>query len=236
QNEDYSKKVIHNGMSLMVLLSLLIALFFGIVYFTGISIGDKYEFRQFILPVILLTIIIHVTGYLSGFFRIYGHILSLAVYQSLYPILVVLVIPFFRGVELIWAMLSVNLFSFSVALIYFLIKSPVKLGIQFDWPTVIFIQKKGWNLFIYGASFYLIILTTNTFISANYEVKEFGYYTFSYSLANVVLLLLNSISFLVFPKMLNRFASSSSEEVQRLLSTVRAVYISLSHLLIQIVI
>jgi len=236
QDEAYSKKIINNGMSLMLILSLLIAVFFGFIYFYRIEMGEKYEFTQFILPVILLTMISHITSYLSGFFRIYGHILSIAVYQSIYPILVLLVIPFFRGIELVWAMLIVNIFSFLLALVYFILKSPVKLGIQFEWDTVKFIQKKGWHLFVYGASFYLIILTTNAFISGNYEVEEFGYYTFSYSLANVVLLLLNSISFLVFPKMLNRFASSTNVEVQQLLSSVRAAFISLSHLLIHSVI
>jgi len=232
QDGEYSKKIIDNGMSLMLIISLFIAVFFGFAYFSGIQIGEKYEFTKFILPVILLTMIIHIAGYLSGFFRIYGHILSIAVYQSIYPILVLLVIPFFRGIELIWAMLIVNICSFLLMLCYFLIKSPVQLGLQFEWTAVKAIQKKGWHLFIYGASFYLIILSTNAFISGNYKVEEFGFYTFAYSLANVVLLLLNSISFLVFPKMLNRFASSTNEEVQQLITSVRTAFISLSHLLI----
>ena len=90
--------------------------------------------------------------------------------------------------------------------------------------------------FIYNTSFYLILLTTKSFISSNYTVSEFGYFTFSYSLANVVLLLLNSISFLIFPKMLNRFATSSNEQIAKILTGLRSAYISLSHLLIHFVI
>lgn len=236
QNEQYSQKIISNGMIMIVLLSFVIVIFSVINLLEGFQIGKKYRFHEFIIPVLFISILTHINVYLSTIFRVYGQIFSIVLYQSLNPILLLLIIPFFRGENLLWALLLVNCLSFGISLIYFLINSPIKIGFKFDWNTIKFIQIKGWHLFVYNASFYLILLTTKSFISSNYAVEEFGYFTFSYSLANVVLLLLGSISFLIFPKMLNRFASSTNEKVQKMLYSIRVAYISLSHLLIHAVI
>lgn len=235
-DEVYSKKIIANGSVMLLILLLLITIFFGISLLEGVQIGEKYKFKEFIVPVLIISILTHTNAYLSNIFRIYGQVLSIAFYQSIYPILLLLVIPFFKEMELLWAMIIIKCLSFSISLIYFLIKTPIKITLQFEFDTIKFIQKKGWHLFVYNTSFYLILLTTKAFISSNYAVEEFGYFTFSYSLANAVLLLLSSISFLVFPKMLNRFSTSSNEESQRILNLVRVAYISLSHFLIHAII
>lgn len=236
QKEEYTRKIIANGLVMVLVLCLLVVAFFGVNLLGGIHISEKYRFNEFIIPVVIISVLTHINGYFSNIYRIYGQILSIALYQSMYPVLLLLVIPFFKGESLLWAMLWVNCFAFAVPFLYFLSKKPVKIGIQFNASIVKYIQVKGWHLFVYNASFYLILLTTKSFISSNYAVEEFGYFTFSYSLANVVLLLLSSISFLVFPKLLNRFASSTNEEVQRILGSVRVAYISLSHLLIHAII
>lgn len=235
-DEIYAQKIIANGMFMMFILSLVTIIFFVSINVLGIKIGEKYNFYKFVAPVMILTVATNFASFMSAFFRIYGRILSLAAYQSLYPILALLVIPFFKGEKLIWAMLVVNIISFLIFVFYFYLKSPIKISFNFNWNLVKIIQIRGWYLFIYNSSFYLILLTTRTFISKYYSVEDFGLFTFSYSLANIVLLLLNSISFLIFPKMLNRFAKASTNEVQQILKSLRIAYISLSHFLIHIVI
>jgi O-antigen/teichoic acid export membrane protein len=188
------------------------------------------------VPVCIIAILTHLNGYFATIFRVYGKIFAIALNQSLYPVLVLFIIPFFRGENLLWAMVTINCVSFLVNSILFYIQRPFSFKPLFEWDTVKYIQRRGWHLFVYNASFYLILLTTRSFISGNYSVEEFGYFTFSYSLANAVLLLLSSISFLIFPKMLNRFALSDNEHSQEILKTVRSAYISLSHLLIHLVI
>lgn len=236
QDEDYVKQIIGNGMTMVLLLSLAVLIFLMIEKFGLIPIGDRYDFSKYVLPVTIITILTHVNGYFSNIFRVFGKIYAIAINQSLYPIIVLFLIPFFRGENLLWAMLYANSVAFFISFVLFLIQMPVRIKPLWNWGLFKFIQIKGWHLFVYNASFYFIILTTNTLISSNYEVREFGYYTFSYSLANVVLLLLNSISFLIFPKLLNRFAISTNEQIINLLASVRTAYISLSHLLIHLVI
>ncbi len=234
--ENYVNKIIGNGLSMIVMLSVLVILFLITVKLGIIKIGDKYSFNDFIIPVMIISVLTHINGLFSNVFRVFGKIHAIAINQSLFPVIVFFLIPFFREEKLLWAMLLANVAAFIFSFILYIIQNPIKIKPIIDLQIFQLILKKGWYLFVYNSSFLLIMLTTNTFISSNYQVREFGFYTFSYSLANVVLLLLNSISFLIFPKLLNRFATATNEQIYSILSNVRTAYISLSHLLIHFVI
>ncbi len=236
QEEVYIQKIIANGTSIIIGLSFFISLFFLISKITHWDIGNKYHINDYIVPLCIIAILTHLNSYFSMIFRVYGKIFAIAINQSLFPLMLLFVIPFFRGESLLWVMLVINCISVIVSFILFFFQRPFPIRPCFDWKTVKYILHRGWHLFVYNASFYLILLTTRTFISGNYSIKEFGYFTFSYSLANAILLFLDSISFLVFPKMLNRFALSDNSHNQEILESMRTAYISLSHLMIHFVI
>lgn len=232
QNEKYVKQIIGNGLSMVLGLSVVVALFYLFTYFGGITIGEKFNFYNYLLPVVVIAIITHFNGLLSNIFRVYGKVFAIAINQSLYPIMILVVFPFFRGENLLWAMVLTNLASVLIALAIFIIQSPVRLNLRFNFNLIKHIQQKGWYLFIYNTAFYFILLSTNTFVSRFYSVEQYGLYTFSFTLANTVLLLLNSISYLIFPKMINRLSRAENEQIRNLLVKTRAGYTSLSHLLI----
>ncbi|KUO62643.1 hypothetical protein APF79_04360, partial [bacterium BRH_c32] len=236
QDEEYIRKIIGNGISMVLCLSIVFVMFFLLNKIGILQIGNKYNFINYIFPIAIIAVLTHINALFSNIFRVFGKIHAIAINQSLYPVIVLFVIPFFRGERLLWAMLITNSVVFFISFVLFLVQSPVNIKPLFEWKVFKFIQVKGWHLFIYNTSFHLILLSTKTFISTNYSVSEFGYFTFSYSLANVVLLLLNSISFLIFPKMLNRLATSSNDKINIILNNVRSAYISLSHLMIHFVV
>jgi O-antigen/teichoic acid export membrane protein len=129
-----------------------------------------------------------------------------------------------------------NCFAFILSFDFYLIKSTVKILLLFIKRLFKSIQIKGWHLFVYNTSFYLIIISTRSFISGYYSINEFGYFTFAYTLAHVVLLLLESFSFIIYPKTINRLSSGTTEMIDSLLEKIRSSYITTSHLLIYIVI
>ncbi len=232
----YANYIVNGGLAMSLILSILISIFFFLVKIGIIEVGVKYNFSKYIFIILGISVLTHMNTYFSTIMRVYGKINAITITQFLYPILLISIVPFFRNEDLLWAMLYVNLFTLIISFLVYLIDSPFKIKPLFNWRIFKTIQIKGWYLFIYNASFYLILLTTNTFISYNFTVKEFGYYTFAYSLANAVLLLLNSISFLIYPKMINSFARHSNAGGQSLLQELRVGYISTSHLLIHFVI
>ncbi|GAB6278099.1 MAG: oligosaccharide flippase family protein [Lentimicrobium sp.] len=236
QDEVYIKKIIGNGIGMTLCLSLMIIIFFMINRMGLIMIGNKYNFNQFIIPISIIAVLTHFNSLLSTIFRVFGKIHAIAINQSLYPLMVLFVIPFFREDRLLWAMLITLCVAYIISFILFLVKTPVRVKPLFEARNMKLIQIKGWHLFIYNTSLYLIILSTKSFISGNYSVSEFGYFTFSYSLATAVLLLLDSLSYLIFPKTINRFANLANEQISHIMSSLRVAYISISHFLIHSII
>lgn len=230
--EWYVKNVIGTSLTMLLALSFSVILFFTANEAFHLNIGSKYNFSTYAPIVASIGILGYFNSLLSSVFRVYGKVIEIAINQSAFPVLMLLAILLFKGEELIWALVGANLLAFFLSLCLYLFKSPVKLKPLFIARLFKTIQIKGWHLFVYNTSFYLIIISTRSFVSAYYSIEEFGYFTFAFSLANVVLLLLESFSFLIYPKLINRLASSSIEKITELLNMVRDMYITTSHLLI----
>jgi len=234
--EWYVQKVIGTSLTMLIGLSLIVLLVFGLNVLLDLNLGEKYNFSSYAVLVLLIGILGYFNSLLSNVFRVYGKIMEIAFNQSVFSVLVLSFIFFFKGEKLLEALVWANLVAFFLSLILFVYRSPVKLEFLYIGKLVKTIQIKGWYLFLYNSSFYLIIISTRTFVSTYYSVKEFGYFTFGFTLANIILLLLQSFSFLITPKLFNRFASASKEQSISILNMVRDVYITTSHFLVHLAI
>jgi O-antigen/teichoic acid export membrane protein len=234
--EWYVQKVIGVSFTMLTGLSILVILFFSVSLLFGFNIGDKYEFSKYAPIVVITGILGYFNVLLSNIYRIYGRLFEIAFNQTIFPVLMLVVILFFKGQNLLLALVITNCLAFLLSFVFYLIKSPVKIRLLFIKRLFKKIQVKGWYLFVYNTSFYLIMISTRSFISGYYSINEFGYFTFAFTLAHVVLLLLESFSFIIYPKMLNRLSSGTTEIIDSLLEKIRSSYITTSHLLIHIVI
>ncbi len=231
-NEWYVKKIIGTSITMMFGLSFLLILLFITNDFFDLNIGSKYNFSSYAPMVAIIGILSYFNSLFSNVFRVYGKVLEMAINQSTFPIMMLITILFFRGENLLLALVYANLFSVLFSLILYLCRVPIKIKPVFIPRLIKTIQKKGWYLFVYNTSFYLIVISTRSFVSSYYEVDEFGYFTFAFSLASAILLLLESFSFLIYPKILNRFSSKNTESNFQLLDKLRNTYITTSHLLV----
>lgn len=234
--KEYIEKIINSSLALTLILSILIGITFVLNIVFNINFGERYNFNIYLPVVIIIGAIAQFNALFSNVYRVYGRLFEVAFSQTIFPVLMLITIFIFNNHNLLWALVICNLISFLSALILFIVKSPIRLHFVFDLRLFKTIQNKGWYLFLYNTSFYLIIISTRTFISGNYTVKEFGYFTFAYSLSNAILLLLQSFSFLIFPKLINRMAYANNDKNAELLNQVRGLYVATSHLLIHIAI
>lgn len=235
-NKKYVSQVIGVSVTLLILLSLLILIFFiGTNYFS-FDIGGKYSFIKYTPYVIATAILNHFNLFFSNIFRVYGKLIAIAFNQSILPIGILIGSFFYRGENLLNALVIISLVSSFLAFVFFIVSRPVSFKPVINWVLVKEIQIKATYLFIYNACFYLIIISTRSFVSEYYTVEQFGFFTFAFSLANSVLLLFQSMSFLIFPKLLNRFATKSNEEAVKLLNMLRDSYVTISHFSIHIII
>ncbi|WP_291857683.1 oligosaccharide flippase family protein [Marinilabilia sp.] len=230
--EEYVKKIIGTSFTMLIILSLFLVLFFAINKLLNWNLGTKYNFSTYAVPVVVIGILANFNTLFSSIFRIYGRIIEVALNQSSVPVFMLVAILLFKGKDLLWALVGANFLAFFLSFILYLIRTPVKIKFLFIPRLIKVIQIKGWHLFVYNSSFYLIIISTKTLVSNYFSVDEFGYFTFAFALSNTVLLLLQAISFLIYPKLLNRFAHSSNKTVSEILNSVRDTYISVSHGLI----
>lgn len=230
--EFYVEKIIGTSIIMLIVLSSLVVVFFISNEVFDINFGEKYNFTEYLPAVVLIGILAYFNNLLSSIFRVYGRLTEIAFHQSVFPVLIMCAIIFFKKSDLLWALVGANFFAFLFAFILYIVKTPVNLKLVYVHKLFKQIQIKGLHLFVYNTSFFFIIISTRSFVSAYYSVEEFGYFTFAFSLANVMLLLLQAFSYLITPKILNRFASSSNIQNAEMLEKLRDAYVTTSHLLI----
>lgn len=232
--EWYVQKIIGTSLTMLAGLSVVVILFFVANNVFAWNIGSKYNFSIYAPAVAAIGILGYFNTLFSAVFRVYGKIIEIAINQSVFPILMLITILFFRGENLLWALVGVNLLSSVVSLSIYLVRKPIDFKPFFIPRLIKKIQIKGWHLFVYNTSFYLIVISTRSFVSAYYTVEEFGYFTFAFSLANAISLLIDSFAFLIYPKILNRFSNPNEQSNIMLLAKLRDIYITSSHLLVYI--
>lgn len=218
-----------------VLCAGVLVLFF-LNYILSWNVGVKYDFLRYSWIVALIGITAYYNSLFSNIFRVYGKLKEIAFNQSIFPLLTLILLPFFKGELLLQTMVWAYLISNFISLIVYFVNSPIQIKMSFSLRAWKIIQKKGLYLFIYNTCFYLIIISTRSFVSSYYEVADFGVFTFAFSLGNVVLLLFDSFSFLIFPKVLNKFYNSTLQESALFLEKIRKSYVTGTHFIVHLVV
>ncbi len=157
---------------------------------------------------------------------------ELAFFQSVVPILVFISIFLAKGKSLLKLLLWMTLLGELIALLIFIVNKKIPWGGKPSFGGIKIVLNKGFHLFIYNVCFFLIALSTRTIISIYYKVEDFGYFSFSYNLSNAILLFLQALSVVIFPKIIDKLNSKSKEDVQNVLNILNINYVTLSYGLI----
>lgn len=230
EDKQYVSKVFSTSLFTMMGVAALAFSFFVLNSKLEWNIGDKYNFKIYGPYVCLIAVLGYFTPLFLNLLRIYGNVLLIALSQSITPVLTFIVLHFFKEEALVLVLLKVLLLSPIITLILAYIKSPIKITFYFDYSLFTQLIEKGIYLFFYSGCFYFILLSTKSFISHKYTVEEFGLFTFSFSLGNVILLLFKSFVFLIFPKVINRLAHAENDKVLLVIENARRDYVSMAHL------
>lgn len=229
--EEYFKMVVGTAITMLIILSAVLLIILIISQFYGLRLGDSYGFNKFEPIVIIIAFLGYFNTQLTIIFRIFGKIFEIIFSQSIFPVAIFVIIFFthYRGLDLLWCMVVVNLITSIFSFLLFISKTPIKIKPSFIWRLVKLIQRRGWYFFIYNASFYFIVISLRSIVSGFYSVQKFGYFTFAFAFANAIIMLFQSISFLIFPKIINRFATNNNHQISILLEKLRKPYISFAH-------
>lgn len=192
------------------------------------EINDKYLVDNYILYLSLVVAFKQINQIFINLNRIYNR-LKIINWAYFIPCIAELVVLAFGREDVLlrnimWAMVISN----GLVTLHFIIRNPFKIQLCHDTEITILIVKRGFKLLLYNVSFYFIILIAKSFMSSHYSVEEFAQYSFSYNISEAVMLLNNSISFLIYPTLLNKFHTTKDvgqkvEIMQRTQNTYMAV-------------
>jgi O-antigen/teichoic acid export membrane protein len=229
-----TRELLSGGVYFYLFITLVFLALLSLYGFLGLDWGDKYRFSDYIIPVFLIAILSHFNTLFTNYFRIKNKLKEIMFFQSIVPVMTLLAVFLVEEKELlIKVLVGVMLTGQLLSLVIFLLKLDVKISFRRSPLSAVMplLLRKGLYLFIYNASFYLIIISTRTVVSAFYEPMEFGYFTFAFTLANAVMLLFDSFSFLIYPKILNRLSRNDQSQSLRILDMVRNGYVVAVHLI-----
>ena len=225
-----------NSLLLIGVLCFLISFLFIYYFIFGIAVFDKYHLQGYAFWVLVIAILQHYQSFFIQLFRVKNRFFSVAFCQSIVVILNFICVFFFEGENLIRALIAGYVLGLLMCvLLFFIYKDlPDLKSIKFSFIIQKEILKKGFFLFLYGSCFYFIVITIRTIVSAYYTVEEFGLFTFSFTLAHAILLLLEAVSFLIAPKLLSKLSSNDSVELIETISSIRMLFITSAHFLIYV--
>lgn len=229
--EDDSKSVslLSSSLFLYLILAGLILTFFGSFHLLGIEIGAKYDFGKYVWLVVVIAILTHFNSLFTNYFRVRNRLWEIIFLQSVPPLAMLIAYFFATGEELIYLILWFMMIGQTLALLLYVIDSHFRPCAPSS-DSIKPLLEKGIFLFVYNACFYLIMLSTRSVVSSVYEANDFGFFTFSFTLANTIMLLFDSFAFLIYPKTINRFNRSTKEETINILNVLRTNYMTPIHL------
>lgn len=223
-----------NSMLLIGVLCLGVVAIYVIFLLRDNNTIGKYNIGAYSFLICVIAIFQYIQQFLTTLYRVKNKLWIVALVQSVISILTFISVLVFAKERLLYALLLSYLigYLFSVVLVPFtkVLPSLVFQDLQIKYQKVIL--KKGFYLFIYNTCIMFMVITIRTIISQYYTIEEFGLFTFSYSLAHAFLLLLQSLSFVVFPKVIWKLAENDTEKVKSMVNQYRSCYITSSHILL----
>lgn len=233
-NQQECNNYIGNSLVLVSYLALLVILCLLYYYNIGVSGFEKYHIDKYAIWICIIAILQYYVHFFINLFRVKNQLNCVTFCQSIIVILNFACIFFFSGEELVrWLVAGYvvgNMMCVILAIVSGSVPSIQKVKFSISYQKEIL--KKGLYLFLYNSCFYFIIISIRTLISSNYEVEEFGIFTFSFSLAHAILLVLDALSFVIFPKVISKLSSKDTKEVRETIAFLRMMYITSAHFLI----
>lgn len=229
------EKIVYNALFLTLLLCVCATSIFFL--YSRIERGgtlDKYSIEIYVLWICVIAVLQYIQSFLINLFRVLNKLLLVAISQSLVILLQFIAVFISSGESLISLLLSGYVLGLTVIVLLALANKSIDVTKfrLFDVALQKSILKKGVWLFLYNTCFYFIVISIRTLVSSFYNVDEFGLFTFSFTLANAFLLFLDSLSFVVFPKVLGKLSGPVSADVLRNINEYRTNYITVAHVII----
>ena len=231
EDQSLCSRYTFNSLLLVLLTFIPPVLIAGYDRIIGIPVLAKYHLGNLIYAVTAIVLLQYVCNFFINVFRVKNRIVEIIIQQSLWPVCMLLAVFFAQGKNLLTLLTVSYIAALLIPVIIFISKKQVCFTGKPEKSLMKEIAKKGFFLFLYNACFLFIVLTTKLQVSYFYSVQEFGYFAFACALAQGIMLLLDSLIFLLFPKMIDMLKGNDTQKIIAGINLLRKNYILPLHLL-----
>ena len=236
ENREKYNNYVANSLILVAVLGGIIVLLFLYYWIFGIGYIKELMVENYLPYICAIAVLEHFDGVFTNVLRVKNYVTQITIIQSLNVLCNTAVVCFFGGKDLVLALVISLLVSNvlkAIIAVYCKILPKIK-DFQISNQTQKEILSKGFCLFIYNSCLMFVLIAVRTLISGNYTLEQFGYFTFSFTIANAVMLLLDSLAFIIFPKLIDVLSSKDMKKVNNSMSLIKDLYISTAHMFIYI--
>ena len=228
-------KYIFNAFLLLCLTFIPPLLVLGYDRIIGIQIFAKYHLGELIYAVAAVIILQYISMFFVNIFRVKNKIVEIIIQQSLWPLIMFCLIFTASGKSLLYWLSGSYVAVSLLVVLMFVFRKSVVFCCNPDMMMMKEIILKSFFLFVYNVCFSFILLSTKLQISCFYSVIEFGYFAFAFSLAQGIVLLLDSVIFLLLPKMIDMLKGSDVDQIKSAIKILRDNYLLPLHLIFYII-
>ena len=216
-SEDANKDITKNS---SILTSSIIITFFSLTFFYLIFVAicnlyeiefyNRFNIGQYVFYIFFIVLIKQINQLYINIYRVYDR-LKIINWAYIIPCIGEFIVLFTGNGErlldnIMWAMV----FSNGIVFIIFLVDAKFSISNNIDIKATKKLVRRGIMLLLYNISFYFIVLVAKSYISSEFQIEDFAQYSFSYNISDAVMLLNSSVSFFIYPNLINKLSSSNS--------------------------
>ncbi|MFL0066333.1 oligosaccharide flippase family protein [Tenacibaculum maritimum] len=230
--EEKTRDIVKTSFYLITILILGVVLIGSYYLFFGESYIGKYKVGNYFYYICILISFGYFNRLLMTIHRVKNKLIEISFFQAIIQILVFISIFLAEGKQLLNLIIGSYLVGNILSFLVFTFSKTIPSKGVFVKTYARSLVKKGWFLFIYNFCFYLLAISVRTVVSVFYSVEEFAFFSFSYTMASAIILLLEATGFVIFPKMIDKLANDNLTEVKKLLSLIKEQYVTIAYGLI----
>lgn len=227
----YCQRLLNASLTIVLVLSFFVILSFGVAYFYRVDLLNKYNSWGYVPLIVFVIILAYFNKLLVAVYRVANKLLEVAIYQSLIPVLLFICVLCFNKDTLTYMVYSYVIGNV-IILIYLLKNKQIIIIAHSHLEEISRVMRKGFWLFLYNSSFYLIMYFVQLMVSKQFLVDEYGKFSFSYTLSNSIFLLIDAFGYIVFPKMIDKLKSNDKLICSNNINAIRLNYTTLVYLLV----
>ena len=228
-----SKSFVYASLFITTVSSLIFIFIFLICNLFSIRLFEKYLFSNYFLQICIIVGMQQFQLVFSTIFRVYQKFQLLILIEFINIALPLTSLLFYEQLDLLNLYVFLTMFSSCISFLICIIKSPIKFSFKFNKFNIYELLIAGIPLMVYNLSTYLISLIGRTTVSINYSQEILGYFSFATSISIAIMFGLDTVSWALFPKILNKLKKSViNQQTVHSVNKITEIYSGINFLII----